>query len=147
MAAPGVSDAILRTPAQRQGEAAVRRRVDELVTQLTLGDLREVRTGELSTGQRRIVDLAALLADRPEIVLLDEPSSGLAQPEVEALGRLVRRLHRDLDLTMVVVEHDMPLISSIATRLVVLDQGRVIADGSPTTVLADDRVIASYLGR
>ncbi|HEV7720245.1 MAG TPA: ATP-binding cassette domain-containing protein, partial [Iamia sp.] len=146
MAAPGVTDAILRTPVQRQGEAAVRHRVGELLALLTLGDLRAVRTGELSTGQRRIVDLAALLADRPQIVLLDEPSSGLAQPEVEALGRLLRRLHRELDLTMVVVEHDIPLISSMASRLVMLDQGRIIADGPPTTVLRDDRVIASYLG-
>ena len=147
LAAPGVTDAVWRTPAQRRGEAAVRDRVDELVDRLALDDLRGVRTGELSTGQRRIVDLAALLADQPDIVLLDEPSSGLAQPEVEALGRLLRRLHRDLALTMVVVEHDIPLISSTATRLVVLDQGRTIADGSPATVLDDDRVIASYLGR
>jgi ABC-type branched-subunit amino acid transport system ATPase component len=71
----------------------------------------------------------------------------LAQAEVQPLGSLLRRLHRELDLTMVIVEHDIPLISSIASRLIVLDQGRIIADGPSMTVLDDDRVIASYLGR
>jgi branched-chain amino acid transport system ATP-binding protein len=120
--------------------------VDELLVRFHLTAQRQQRTNELSTGQRRIVDLAALLADDPGIVLLDEPSSGLAQAEVEALGALLRRVHDELQLTMVVVEHDIPLISSLADRLVVLDQGHVIAAGPPADVLADERVISSYLG-
>jgi branched-chain amino acid transport system permease protein len=145
-AAPGVADAVLRTPAQRRSERRVSATVDELLVRFNLTAQRQQRTNELSTGQRRIVDLAALLADDPGIVLLDEPSSGLAQAEVEALGALLQRVHDELRLTMVVVEHDIPLISSLADRLAVLDQGHVIATGRPADVLADDRVISSYLG-
>jgi branched-chain amino acid transport system ATP-binding protein len=79
-------------------------------------------------------------------VLLDERSSGLAQAEVEALCALLRRVHDERRLTMVIVEDDIPLVSSLADRLVVLDQGHVIATGPPTDILADDRVISSYLG-
>jgi branched-chain amino acid transport system ATP-binding protein len=146
IAAPGVADAVLRTPAQRRSEREVGATVDELLIRFNLTAQREQRTGELSTGQRRIVDIAALLADDPGIVLLDEPSSGLAQAEVEALAALLRRVHDERRLTMVVVEHDIPLVSSLADRLVVLDQGHVIATGSPADVLADERVISSYLG-
>ena len=142
----GVADAVLRTPAQRRSEASVRRRVDELVGQFHLTGQREQPIADLSTGQRRIVDLAALVAWRPDVVLLDEPSSGLAHGEVEALGPLLRRLHRELGLTMIVVEHDLPLIAALADRLVVLDQGRTIASGPPDDVLADPAVVAAYLG-
>jgi branched-chain amino acid transport system permease protein len=142
----GVADAVLRTPAQWKSEANVRRRVSELVEQFHLRGQRELRISELSTGQRRVVDLAAVVANRPAVVLLDEPSSGLAQPEVAALGTLLRRVRDDLDLTMVIVEHDIPLVSSLSDRLVVLDQGAVIASGAPADVLADPVVIASYLG-
>jgi ABC-type branched-subunit amino acid transport system ATPase component/ABC-type branched-subunit amino acid transport system permease subunit len=144
--APGVADAVLRTPAQRHSEAAVRTRVDELLDRFNLGDQREQRIDQLSTGQQRIVDLAALLANEPEVVLLDEPSSGLAQAEVTALGTLLSRVHDELQLTMVVVEHDIPLVSSLADRLVVFDQGQVIAAGPPADVLAHERVISTYLG-
>ena len=142
----GVADAILRTPAQRSDEARVRRRVAELAERFGFRDRLEQRIAELSTGQRRVVDLAALVANRPSLVLLDEPSSGLAQAEVAVLGSLIRRIQHELDLTVVVVEHDIPLVSSLADRLVVLDQGRVLVSGPPTEVLADPRVIAAYLG-
>ena len=142
----GVWDAVLRTPAQRHSEATVRRRVNNLVEQFSLAGQRELRISELSTGQRRVVDLAAIVAHQPEVVLLDEPSSGLAQPEVSAMGALLRRMHRELDLTLVIVEHDIPLVSSLADRLLVLDQGEVIVWGPPASVLADPKVVASYLG-
>jgi branched-chain amino acid transport system ATP-binding protein len=144
--APGVADAVLCTPAERASERAVRARVAELLERFGLGSQREQRVGELSTGQRRVVDLAALVADRPQVLLLDEPSSGLAQAEVAALGDLLRRMRRELDLTLIVVEHDIPLVSGLADRLVALDQGRVIAAGPPEVVLADALVVSSYLG-
>jgi branched-chain amino acid transport system ATP-binding protein len=144
--AGGVADAVLRTPAQRRSEAALRTRVEELLDRFNLVDQREQRTNELSTGQQRIVDLAALLANQPRIVLLDEPSSGLAQAEVAALGTLLGRVHEELQLTMVIVEHDIPLMSSLADRLVVFDQGRIIATGPPADVLTHDQVISTYLG-
>ena len=142
----GVADAVLRTPAQRAGERAVRRRVDELVGRFHLEDQREARIDELSTGQRRVVDLAALVATDHEVVLLDEPSSGLASAEVSTLGGLLGRLQEELGLTMIIVEHDIPLVSGLADRLVALDLGEVVAASEPGAVLAHPEVIASFLG-
>ncbi len=144
--APGVADAVLRTPSQRTSERAVRRRVGELVARFHLTDQRELRVNELSTGQRRIVDLATLVASDHEVVLLDEPSSGLAHAEVSSLSALLARLQEELSLTMVIVEHDIPLVSGLADRLVALDVGEVIAASEPDEVLADPAVVSSFLG-
>jgi branched-chain amino acid transport system ATP-binding protein len=144
--AGGVADAVLRTPSARASERAVRRRVDELVDRFHLTDQRELRVGELSTGQRRIVDLATLVASDHDVVLLDEPSSSLAAAEVSSLGALLERLQHELGLTMVIVEHDIPLVAGLASRLVALDLGEVIAAHTPDEVLADPAVISSFLG-
>jgi ABC-type branched-subunit amino acid transport system ATPase component len=95
---------------------------------------------------RRIVELACLLAQDPAVVLLDEPSAGVAQRETEALGPLLRRVQADTGCSMVIIEHDMALLSSLCDTFVALEQGRVIAGGTPGQVLADPRVISSYLG-
>ncbi|HEV7723041.1 MAG TPA: MFS transporter [Iamia sp.] len=139
-------NAIVRTPAFVASEAAVRDEVDRLVDLLGLGAFRSKFVGELSTGSRRIVDLACVLAHRPDVVLLDEPSSGIAQREAEALGPLLLRIRDALGASMVIIEHDMPLITSVSDRLVALDQGRVVAEGPPDDVLVHPDVIASYLG-
>jgi len=101
---------------------------------------------ELSTGTRRITELACLMALEPQVLLLDEPSSGIAQRESEALGNLLRDLKAQLGLTLVVIEHDIPLIMGLADRIVAMDAGRVLVIGTPAEVRADDRVIESYLG-
>jgi ABC-type branched-subunit amino acid transport system ATPase component len=111
-----------------------------------LGDFERTFVRELSTGTRRIVDLACLVAHRPSVILLDEPSSGLAQREVEALTPVVERLRTEMGSALVIIEHDIPFISSVADRLIALDQGRVIADGTPHAVLTHPVVIESYLG-
>jgi branched-chain amino acid transport system ATP-binding protein len=87
-----------------------------------------------------------VVAHSPTVVLLDEPSSGIAQREAEALAPLLRRIRDRLDASLLVVEHDMALISSLADRLVALDQGAVIAAGTPAEVLEHPAVVASYLG-
>jgi ABC-type branched-subunit amino acid transport system ATPase component/ABC-type branched-subunit amino acid transport system permease subunit len=127
-------------------ELAVERRVDELVELLGLGDVRPLFVRELSTGTRRVVDLACLLAFRPRVVLLDEPAAGIAQREVEQLAPLVRRIRDETGASLVVVEHDLAFVRSIADRVVAMDQGRVLADGPPAAVLSDSEVVAAYIG-
>ncbi|HEV7762003.1 MAG TPA: ATP-binding cassette domain-containing protein, partial [Acidimicrobiales bacterium] len=138
--------AAVRAPALRRVEAEVTERVDELIELLGLEPFRDKFTHELSTGSRRIVDLACVLAHHPAVVLLDEPSSGIAQREAEALGPLLRRVRSVLGASMLVVEHDMGLVTGLADRLVALDQGRVVAEGPAAEVLHHPAVVASYLG-
>ncbi|TAL22599.1 MAG: MFS transporter [Frankiales bacterium] len=133
-------------PDARRGEDDVAYSVEDLVELLGLGALRDKQVRELSTGSRRIVDLGMALAHDPTVLLLDEPSSGIAQRETEALGPLLLKLRDDTGCALLVIEHDMPLLSSVCDRLVALELGRVIAQGSPDEVLNDDRVVRSYLG-
>jgi len=138
--------AALRLPASVDSEASARERVDQLVDLLGLSPYADRPTGELSTGMRRIVELACLLAQDPAVVLLDEPSAGVAQRETEALGPLLRRVQAETGCSLVIIEHDMALLSSLCDGFVALEQGAVIAGGTPAQVLSDQRVISSYLG-
>jgi len=138
--------AALQTRTARRSERLVRRRADDLIDLLDLGAYRDKFARELSTGLRRIVDLAAVMAASPRLLLLDEPSSGIAQSEAEALAPMLRRIHRETGCTMLVIEHDMPLISAISQELCVLERGRVLTRGAPEQVLNDERVIEAYLG-
>ena len=136
----------LRLPAAFDSEEHVRQRVDELIELFGIEGFRSRFVRELSTGSRRVVDLACVAAHRPTVVLLDEPSSGIAQRETEALGPLLERLRDGLGAALVVVEHDVPLVTRVADRIIAMDQGTVIADGPPSEVLSDGAVVASYLG-
>ena len=136
----------LHLPAAFDSEQAVRRRVTELIEMLGLEAARTKFVHELSTGVRRVVDLACVIAHSPSVVLLDEPSSGIAQRESEALAPLLLRLRGELGATLLLIEHDMALITAVADRLVALDRGVVIAAGSSAAVLRDPVVIGSYLG-
>ena len=124
----------------------MQQRVDELIELLNLEAFRTKFVRELSTGSRRVVDLACVVAHHPAVVLLDEPSSGIAQRESEALGPLLLRIRDALGASLLVIEHDMPLVTAVADRLVALDQGRLIAEGLPEDVLHHPEVVASYLG-
>jgi branched-chain amino acid transport system ATP-binding protein len=138
--------AALRLPASVASERSAAERVDQLVELLGLGPYADRPTGELSTGMRRIVELACLLAQDPAVVLFDEPSSGVAQRETEALGPLLRRVQAETGCSMIIIEHDMALLASLCDGFVALEQGAVIAGGTPQQVLSDHRVITSYLG-
>jgi branched-chain amino acid transport system ATP-binding protein len=138
--------ALLALPAIQHSEEDVAYAVDDLVELLGLGAFRDKFIGELSTGSRRIVDLAMAIAHDPDVLLLDEPSSGIAQRETEALAPLLRRIQTETGCAMLVIEHDMPLIKAISDRMLALDLGEIIASGTPAEVINDPRVVTSYLG-
>ena len=133
-------------PSQRDTERLVRARVAELIDMFGLGAFAAKLVGELSTGSRRMVDLACVVAMGPSVILLDEPTSGIAQREAEALGPVLLGLRDRLNASLLVIEHDIALISSIADRLVALDLGSVVTSGPPGEVLDHPVVVASYLG-
>jgi ABC-type branched-subunit amino acid transport system ATPase component len=142
----GPISTVLGLPWVWTAEKAITKRVEELIDLLHLGAFHDKFISELSTGSRRIVDLACVLAHEPKVLLLDEPSSGIAQRETEALGPLLRRVQSSLGCTMLLVEHDMPLVTSVADELIALETGRVIARGTPKQVTNDPRVVEAYLG-
>lgn len=127
-------------------EAEVFIRVEELIVEMGLARFRDKYISELSTGTRRIVELACSVATEPEVLLLDEPTSGIAQRESEALGELLLGLRDQTGSAFIVIEHDVPLVASIADRMVCMHLGEIIAEGETTSVLADPAVVAAYLG-
>jgi ABC-type branched-subunit amino acid transport system ATPase component len=130
----------VRPERRKRAEAA------ELIDYLGLGRYADRFIAELSTGTRRIVELTCVLAVAPRVICLDEPTAGVAQREAEAFGPLIKRVQRELDATLIVVEHDLPLILSISDRVYCLESGASIAEGTPDAVRSDPRVVASYLG-
>ncbi len=140
-----VSTALGLPRARRHSRAALAE-VGELVEFLGLGAYRDHYVSDLSTGTRRVVELAGLVALEAKVLCLDEPTAGLAQRETEAFGPLITTIKRELAASVLVIEHDMPLIMSISERVYCFEAGRVIAEGNPTDIRNDPRVIASYLG-
>ncbi|MDX6198950.1 MAG: hypothetical protein QOJ79_2101 [Actinomycetota bacterium] len=137
--------AAIWAPPVRSSERRIARQVDRLIDLLGLGRYADSTLAELSTGSRRAVDVACMIALEPTVLLLDEPSSGLAQAETEALGPLLSRIVRETGCGMAVIEHDIPLVMALSDRMVAMEAGAVIATGSPAEVRADPRVLASYL--
>ena len=142
----GVLSVMVRAPWVRHSERRTRELVDDIITRLGLEPWADSLIGELSTGTRRICELAAQLASRPRLLLLDEPTAGIAQREAEAFGPLLRRIRDELDCSILIIEHDMPMLMGVCDSIYALDQGRVIANGTPEEIRHDPRVIASYLG-
>jgi ABC-type branched-subunit amino acid transport system ATPase component len=142
----GVFSTTFALPFARRAEAAKRATVAGLLTDLGLTRFRHQPISELSTGTRRIVDLASIIAAQPRLLLLDEPTAGIAQREAEAFGPLLRTLHELTGATIVMVEHDVPLVVGLADRLVVMETGRVVSAGPVNEVLQDSAAIEAYLG-
>ena len=133
-------------PKARRAEAVLRRRAERLMMLLGITDLRDKFVRELSTGSRRLVDLACVLAGDPDVLLLDEPSSGIAQKETEELPALLDRIKFETGCALLIIEHDMQLISAVSDELLAMELGRVVLRGAPADVLHDPRVVAAYLG-
>ena len=137
---------MLNLPSVRQAEAETRARVEDVVRLLDLAPVRNRAVSELPYGVRKVVELGRALAAEPRLLLLDEPASGLNPDETRQLACWIADIQAERGITVVMVEHDMSLVTSVAQRVVVMDQGRVLTIGKPAEVQADARVIAAYLG-
>ncbi|HUP85457.1 MAG TPA: MFS transporter [Acidimicrobiales bacterium] len=138
--------AALHLPNVRKAEEGIQRRIDRLIRLMNLDEMRDKFVRELSTGSRRIVDLACVMACDPKVLLLDEPSSGIAQREAEELGALLQRIRWETGCSILIIEHDMNLISGVSDELLALDLGRVVTRGAAKDVLEHPQVVNSYLG-
>ena len=142
----GVIATTLGLPRARRLERVKRLRVAGVIESFSLGRFRDHRIGELSTGTRRVVDLASIILAGPRLLLLDEPTAGIAQREAEAFIPLLRRMHEVTGATIVLVEHDVPLVFELCSTVVVMQAGTVVASGTPEQVRRDPRALAAYLG-
>ena len=136
----------LHLPHVSRSEKEIRKQVNDLIELMGLGAYENKFISELSTGTRRMVDLACVIAHKPAVVLLDEPSSGIAQKEAEQLSPVLKRIRNEMNAALVVIEHDIALLADLSDQFVALNQGTVIARGEPDKVLANPTVVSSYLG-
>jgi ABC-type branched-subunit amino acid transport system ATPase component/ABC-type branched-subunit amino acid transport system permease subunit len=128
------------------GERRKQREARDIVALMGLSRYQDMQIQELSTGTRRITEIACLVATRPTLLLFDEPSTGIAQRETEALGSVIGEIKDALGVTLVVIEHDMPLIMGLADRIIAMADGKIIASGPPEVVQHDPQVVEAYLG-
>jgi branched-chain amino acid transport system ATP-binding protein len=131
----------------REAEAQIRARVGELMEMGGLGAKADRLASEMPHGDQRAIEIMMSIALRPRLLLLDEPTAGMGDQETYDITRLVRKLHRDEKLSIVLIEHDMRVIFHLADRIMVLAEGEVLAEGTPQEIAKDERVQAAYLGK
>ncbi|WP_395699723.1 ABC transporter ATP-binding protein [Aquabacterium sp.] len=134
------------TPASRQAELAARRRAEEVIDFLDLQHHRDAMVAGLPYGVRKVVELGRALCTGPKLLLLDEPSSGLNVEETEDMAFWIQDIRNELGITVLMVEHDMSLVSRVSDRVLAMNQGEVLALGTPAEVQAHPGVIEAYLG-
>ncbi len=137
----------LRTWISRAERGEVDRRVHETLKLAALEAKAHRLVGELAHGDQRAAEIAMALALRPHLLLLDEPTAGMGDQETYEITQLIRRLHRDANFTIVLIEHDMRVVFHLADRITVLDQGSLLAEGTPQDIAANEAVQAAYLGK
>ena len=143
---PTFTSALLRAPWQVASERRAEARADEALAYFGLTGYASTPIGDLPTGVRRTCALAAVVLQRPRLILLDEPTAGIPQAEVAQFGDLIRRLRDELDCAILLIEHDMGLVMGLCNRIYAMEAGRVIAEGKPRDVARDPAVVSSYLG-
>lgn len=142
----GVVATVLGLPTWRRSERTITQRAMELLALTGLDDIALVVAGDLSYGDQRRVEIARALASEPRLLLLDEPAAGMNPQETETLTGMIRHIHRQFDLTLVVVEHDIRLVMSLSDRVQVINRGEMLAIGTPEVIQRDPHVVEAYLG-
>jgi branched-chain amino acid transport system ATP-binding protein len=144
----GLFGSILRTPSVRREEAAVMERAREMLDYVGLAkELHDQTAANLSYGDQRRVEIARALASEPKLLLLDEPTAGMNPQESAQLTQFMDQLRRELDLTILLIEHDMKVVMGVSEHIWVLDHGEKIAEGEPNEIRTNERVIEAYLGK
>ena len=142
----GLFSSLFHAPWERWSERNHAKQVEEALRLLEVWEYRDAMVGDLPTGLRRTCDLAMVIVQAPRLVLLDEPTAGIPQADVEAFAPLIHRVRQQLNCAMLIIEHDMGLVMNLADRIYCLQAGRVIAEGTPQEVRSHPDVIATYLG-
>tara|TARA_Y100000588_G_scaffold240183_1_gene253899 strand:- start:450 stop:1202 length:753 start_codon:yes stop_codon:yes gene_type:complete len=138
---------IFFTPKARRQEIEMRKAVELIIDFLDLAHYRDTRIAELPYGVRKVVELGRALAAEPRMLLLDEPSSGLNVEETQDMAFWIKDIRSELGITVLIIEHDMKLVTAVSDKVLALNDGRVIAEGEPTEIQEHPEVLHSYLGR
>jgi len=142
----GILSQLLFLPAARRDELVHRERAEDVIAFLGLQRYRHTLIGSLPYGVRKVVELGRALCTEPKLLLLDEPSSGLNVEETEGMGYWIEDIQKDLGITVIMVEHDMSLVSAVSNRVMALNYGRVMAIGTPREVQTHPEVVRAYIG-
>ena len=137
----------LRPWLSQADDEKIRSRIDELLAMGNIADKADSQVGVLSHGDQRATEIMMSLALKPRLLLLDEPTAGMGDQETYDITQLIRRLHKDNKLTIVLIEHDMRVVFHLADRIMVLDQGKFLAEGTPQEIAANQAVQTAYLGQ
>jgi branched-chain amino acid transport system ATP-binding protein len=143
----GITSTILRTPKQRREEREAEERAQEILDFAGVGKWTHEFARNLSYGDQRRLEVARALALQPKVLLLDEPTAGMNPQESQVFIDFVRRLVKERDISIMLIEHDMKVVMSVSERITVLDQGEKIAEGTPDQIKNNARVVEAYLGK
>lgn len=143
---PGIWDALLRTSRHYEAEKDLRRQAFDLLQIFNLDHMADSPARNLAYGEQRRLEIVRALATDPKILFLDEPAAGMNPNETADLNQLIKQIRNDFNLTVVLIEHDMSLVMSLCERIYVLEYGRLIAEGTPKEIQANEAVVKAYLG-
>lgn len=142
----GVLTSLLRLPSFYTSEKKIKEKAYELLAIFDLSEKKDSKAKNLSYGEQRRLEIVRALATEPKILFLDEPAAGMNPQETAELTELIKRIQKEFDLTILLIEHDMSLVMDVCERIYVLEYGQLIAEGKPEEIKTNERVIKAYLG-